>query len=149
MSPQMSVPTRPGSRTGRSVFAMLAALGLAATLGVVAIVVGGIGTVPYEAPLFPAIRRGVEGLNAMTLLLLGDFGFALGRFSKTNPLALGLAMVAPLPLAASLEMRADPTSHNLWPIEFALYGILSVVPIGGAVAGWGLRILAMRLRTTD
>jgi hypothetical protein len=114
---------------------------LAPLLGVGAIVVGGIGMLPYDAPLFPPLRRGIEGMNGVSLFLLLAVGFALGRLSIWNPVLLGLATIVPLPIIAVLDMMVDPTSHNLWPLEFFLYGVLAVIPVVGAFIGWGVRKL--------
>jgi hypothetical protein len=32
-------------------------------------------------------------------------------------------------------MIVSPKSHNLWPIEFALYGIVGLAAVGGAAVG--------------
>jgi hypothetical protein len=122
-------------------FVDLGFLMLAPLFGMGAIIVGGVGGMREDAGLFPAFTQGIEALNIVTLLLLLAIGFALGRLSLWNPVMLGLATVAPLPFIAMLEIKLDPTSHNLWPFEVILYSLLAVIPVVGAFIGWGVRKL--------
>ena len=39
------------------------------------------------------------------------------------------------PIASIAEMILYPTSHNLWPLEFFVYGILSIPAVVGALIG--------------
>ena len=89
----------------------------------------------YTAPLFPLIRSGVEGMSLLTLVLLFCAGFLVGCFGMGHPLLLGIATVALLPVAAFAEMIISSTSHNLWPLEFIIYGLISLCAVAGAFAG--------------
>src|SRR6185295_1723993 len=75
----------------------------------------------YDAPLFPLIRDAVEGVGLPQLLLLFAAGVVLGLVSTSRAWLLGIAAISALPLVAVAEMIQDPTSHNLFPIEFATY----------------------------
>src|SRR5712691_9719086 len=118
-------------------FWILFTLAVAALLGLLAIVapVWILDLRHYTAPLFPLIRSGVEGMSLLTLVLLFCAGFLVGCFGIGHPLLLGTATVALLPLAAFAEMIVSSTSHNLWPLEFIIYGLISLCAVVGAFAG--------------
>jgi integral membrane sensor domain MASE1 len=101
---------------------------------------------PYPAPLFPQIRSGVEGMSYLTFVFLFVSGLLLGLLGKGHPFLLGLATLALLPLLAIAEMVVSPTSHNLWPLEFAIYGFISLSAILGAYIG---RFIQKRVRRSD
>jgi hypothetical protein len=65
---------------------------------------------------------------------------ALGRLTRTAwPVALG--MVAPLPLAALIEILGDSTSHNLLGLEIVLIWIpVVLVAFGAAFLGRRMRL---------
>jgi hypothetical protein len=44
-----------------------------------------------------------------------------------------------LPVCTIAELIADATSHNLFPIEFAMYAVFSIPAIAAAGLGRGLR----------
>jgi hypothetical protein len=99
----------------------------------------------YSAPLFPLLRNAWELLDLLpTLVLLITLGAALGFLEPRAWPVLGISTALFFPMAATLEMLADPTSHKLWPIEFALYAALVGVP---GAAGSFLGSLAGRMRT--
>jgi len=90
----------------------------------------------YPAPLFPILRNAVEYLSKGALVWLFVAGGVAGLiFRSLNPMVVGLSMLALLPVAAVAEMMGDPTSHNLWPLEFAMYAVISLAPAAGAAAG--------------
>jgi hypothetical protein len=89
----------------------------------------------YSAPLFPLVRTGVEGMSFLTLVFLFCSGIILGCFGRGSPFLLGITTVALLPVSAIAEMIVSPTSHNLWPLEFAIYGLVSLSAIVGAFLG--------------
>jgi len=101
---------------------------------------------PYTAPLFPLIRTGVEGMSYLTFVFLFVSGLLLGFLGRGHPFFLGIATMALLPLLAIAEMVASPTSHNLWPLEFAMYGFVSLSAVLGACLG---RYLQKRVRKSD
>ena len=90
---------------------------------------------PYTTPLFPLIRTGVEGMSYITLILLFVSGLSLGLLGRGHPFLLGVATLVLLPLLAIAEIFASPTSHNLWPLEFAFYGLISLSAVLGAYIG--------------
>lgn len=90
---------------------------------------------PYPAPLFPLLRTSVEGMSILTIVFLFCSGFLVGCFGRGHPFFLGIATVALLPIAAIAEMIVSSTSHNLWPLEFAIYGFVSLSSVAGAFLG--------------
>src|SRR6266478_5815882 len=105
-------------------FWILFTFAVAALLGLLAIVapVWILDLRRYTAPLFPLIRSGVEELSLLTLVFLFCAGFLVGCFGVGHPLLLGIATVALLPVAAIAEMSVSSITHNLWPLEFLIYG---------------------------
>ena len=94
---------------------------------------------PYESPLFPLIRTGIEGLSKYSFLFLLLAGFMVKLFSDVPFWQIGPMSMALFPLAAICEMIADSSSHNMFPIEFIIYGFLSMPAIIGAYAAQVIR----------
>ena len=90
---------------------------------------------PYAAPLFPLVRTGIEGLSFLTFIFLFVSGLLLGLFGRGHPFLLGIATMGLFPLLAIAEMVVSPTSHNIWPLEFMMYGFLSLSAAVGACIG--------------
>ena len=89
----------------------------------------------YTAPLFPLLRSGVEGMSLLTLVFLFCSGFLVGCFGVGHPFLLGIATVALLPILAIAEMSVSSATHNLWLLEFVIYGIISLCAVAGAFIG--------------
>lgn len=89
----------------------------------------------YDAPLFPLVRSGVEGMSSLALTFLLLSGVLLGIVCPRHPLLLGASTMSAFPLLAIAEMSVSPTSHNLWPFEFVIYGFVSLVAVLGAFIG--------------
>jgi hypothetical protein len=86
----------------------------------------------YDSPLFPVVRNAQEHLGLWQLVLFFTVGLVLGFGSSIRALLLGAAAIILLPLAAFVEMVADPTSHNLFPFEFMFYAFYGVIVAAGA-----------------
>lgn len=128
-------------RTTSTVLAIVAA----SLLGMLAIVVPTVltpGIQRYDAPLLPLalVRTAVEGMRLPALVALVLVGGGLGVFTASPPWLLGVATMVLFPLVAIADMILDPASHNLFPIEFAMYGLLTVPPIVGAYGGRRVRL---------
>ena len=83
----------------------------------------------------------------LTLILLFASGILLGLIFSSHPLhplVFGFATMAAFPPLAIVEMAQNPFTHNLLPIEFAVYGFVSLFAVGGAYAGHALRQMARR-----
>jgi hypothetical protein len=86
----------------------------------------------YHAPLFPIVRAAVEQLSFASLAYLFAAGVAAGLiFRGLNKWLAGFSMLVGLPLASVAEILVDSTSHNLWPLEFVMYGVLMLAPVAG------------------
>ncbi len=100
-----------------------------------------------QGGLFPFIFAGVEGMSLLTLILLFASGIMLGLIfcnHPLHPLVFGFATMAAFPFLVFAEIGQNPFSHNLWPIEFAVYGFVSLFAVGGAYAGYAVRQMARR-----
>jgi len=93
----------------------------------------------YDSPLFPIVRTGVEKLSFFEVCCLAISGFILSFLNPRKPWRWGLATMSLFPILAIIEMIADSRSHNLWPMEFLMYGILTIPGILGAFAGASIR----------
>jgi len=89
---------------------------------------------PYESPLFPLIRTGIEGISIYSLSFLFLSGFIVKLFSNIPFWKIGLMSMVLFPLATICEMIADSSSHNMFPFEFIFYGIYTMPAIIGAAA---------------
>jgi hypothetical protein len=118
-------------------FTLLTNCGAAAVLGVAAVVlaVHGHAVDGRTSPLFPAVARGIEGLNGWSVIFLIVAGFILGVFGRVHPLLVGLATIPFFPMMSVADVIVDSTSHNLLPFEWAIYVFLTVPGILGAFAG--------------
>jgi hypothetical protein len=95
----------------------------------------------YDSPLFPLLRTSLEGVRGDSFLAIATVGFLGGLLCRIPALFIGLACMALFPLAAFAEIAADKTSHNLIPFELIMYGVYSIVPLGGGLLGRGVRRL--------
>jgi hypothetical protein len=116
---------------------LLSSCGSAAILGVTAVVLGVYGRAGEgnTSPLFPAVARGVEGLNWWSIVFLILAGFIPGTFGRAHPGLVGLATMALFPIMSVADVIVDPTSHNLLPFEWAVYEVLTIPGTLGAFAG--------------
>ncbi len=95
----------------------------------------------YESPLFPIVRTSVEQMGFLTFSLLFAGGLVFGLLFRRSSALCAATMLLWLPVVAIAEMVVDPTSHNLFPIEFGLYAVFSIVPMFGAWLGGQLHRL--------
>ena len=70
-----------------------------------------------------------------TVILLCLFGVTMSIFAQKNSLLLGLSSMLVFPCAALYEMSINPTSHNLWPLEFIIYAFFTIPAIAGTFIG--------------
>ncbi len=109
---------------------------------------GGIKTVYDTETLFPIFATAWE--NLAFLPALGCFlglGFLLGLAHPSRWLLLGCATIAAPPILAIFEMNVFSTSHNLWPLEFLLYGVVNSPSLLGAFLG--SRLGKMKKKITE
>jgi hypothetical protein len=99
---------------------------------------------PYESPLFPLIRTGVEGISRYSFFLLFLAGFFVKIFSELPSWKIGLASMLLFPLAAICEIIAESSSHPMFAFEIILYSIISVPSIIGAYASQALKSILLK-----
>lgn len=91
---------------------------------------------------FEAVTYAIEKQTFWTLILLFGAGLLIGwRSPRYWPLKC-CATMASFPLIAIVDMMLHPTSHNLWPFEFAIYVAETIPALAGgalAISVWGLR----------
>ena len=106
---------------------------------------------PYNSPLFPLIRTGIEGLSKYSLSFLFLSGFFVKAISKAPFWLVGIMSMFIFPLAAICEMIADSGSHNLFPLEFFLYTLFSIPSIISAFTAHSIKLILLKLKnkTTD
>jgi hypothetical protein len=89
----------------------------------------------------------IEGFQTVSYVLLFLVGVAGALTAPRRSPALAILTVAVFPLLSILEMARDPASHNLWPIEFVFYGLLSLCAVVGVgVTVWLRERLSRRSR---
>ena len=82
------------------------------------------------------VGASVDAASLPTVVLLFVAGFLAGALdTNVRAIRYGLLTIALLPVAAVIEMAVDDTSHNLWPIEFVIYVVTSLVPAVGVLVG--------------
>jgi len=86
----------------------------------------------HDAPLFPLLRTGIEGMSLWSVGFLFLTGLIGRLFVNLSGWKIGLLTIVLFPLAAICEMIVDPTSHNMFPIEFFFYGLYSIPAMVGA-----------------
>ena len=123
----------------RYVIALLTAIGLGLASVFLAVVI--LEIPPNRESMFPFL---LAEFSWLTLILLFASGIVLGVNFAIHPLMLGFATMAAFPALAFVDMAQNPYSHNLWPIEFVMYGLVSLLAVGGAYAGRALQQTADR-----
>lgn len=122
----------------QSVLVNAAVIVLAPIAGVASFLVGGLFAphFDYSDPaLSPTLRDGIEGFNLVSVACLAGVGWLGGRYSIVPALALGPLTLLLLPVLSLIEMRMYPTTHNLWPFEWMIYGVYTLLPMVGAGVG--------------
>lgn len=112
--------------------------GLAAVLGLVSIITPPLitpGIKQYDHPLWPAVVTGIEGINLLTIVLLGLSGMILGLLNPKGAWRWGAATMVPFPLFAIVDILAFLYPHQMWPFEFLMYVILTIPAILGSLVG--------------
>ena len=78
------------------------------------------------------VRAAVKHVGPWQFVLLLFTGAFLGAISTRRALVLGAAAMLLFPVLAVAEMISDPTSHNLWPLEFMMYAFYGCFVAAGA-----------------
>jgi len=93
----------------------------------------------YDAPLFPLIRTGIEGISIWSFIFLFLSGFVVKFFIELSGWKIGLLTMALFPIWILAEVIIDPTSHNLFPFEIILYSLYTIPAIIGAYISLGIQ----------
>lgn len=92
------------------------------------------------------LRDVVERMGMIHLYLLFLSGVIWALVADRPYSRWGAAsQLASFPIFAIIQMIGDPTSHNLWPLEFMIYGFLAMVALGGVKT---VELISARLGTT-
>ena len=97
---------------------------------------------------FPKLLRDVVermGMIHLYLLFLSGVGWGLvvdRPYSRWG----AASQLGSFPIFAVIQMFMDPTSHNLWALEFMIYGFLAMVALAGVKTE---ELISGRLRTTS
>ncbi|ABF39108.1 hypothetical protein Acid345_0103 [Candidatus Koribacter versatilis Ellin345] len=99
--------------------------------------------------VFVLLARSIKHFAFADLFLLFVAGFFWG-FAKGWPQGIFAAFfqIGLLPILAIGEVFKDPTSHNLWPLEFVMYGFMGGVGAFGAALGLALKSSRIGARQT-
>ncbi len=122
-------------------------VGIAAFAGILSILMPYIVTNGYKSSysdsisLFPLLSAAWEGLNPIpTSLIMVAVGACLGLIKPRYWFILGISSILLLIAVAIIEMYKNPTFHNLWPFEFALYFVFIALPtLLGAYIGFKIK----------
>jgi hypothetical protein len=97
----------------------------------------------YQSAVLPVMRDAVEGMHPHSLALLFGIGILLGTFGKGPVWLIGPSTMAAF-LSWSIIDMAMGQDHNMFPIEWFLYGVFSLCGLAGAFGGRLLRRLGTR-----
>ena len=90
-------------------------------------------------------RNPIDGMQPSSMVWLALIGLAAGVASPRFGLICAPAAMLPWVGRAIWEMGMDPTSHNLFPFEFAMYGVFAVgCSVAAWLGGWLGRLLRVR-----
>ncbi len=81
----------------------------------------------------------IDGMRIESLHFMLLSGLLLGKARPQHAWIIGLATMAAFPVIALVEVIVDPTSHNLLPLEFIGYGLMTLPGLFGALCGRALR----------
>ncbi len=93
----------------------------------------------YEAEFLPFVRDAVEGVKPYSFAILFGIGVMLGLFGRASIWLTGPATMAAMPVWSVVDMVLGG-DHNLFPIEWFIYGVFSLCGLLGGVVGRRARI---------
>lgn len=106
---------------------------------------------PTDTWIFSFFQEIVEKMNSHTFLLLALIGFLIAFFGRAPSLIIGASTMAIFPIISLLDMLAGSffgrSDHNLFPIEWFIYMLISIYGIAGAICGRIVRNFFRRLTT--
>jgi len=93
------------------------------------------------APLFPLLDAAIQRMTWVPIAALAALGLLGGLFTRLPTFLIAPASIACLPAATIAEMIVDPTSHNLFPLEFVIHFLMGVPVMLTALCGRTVRWL--------
>ena len=88
----------------------------------------------YGAAFLPFVRDTVEGMKPYSLALLFGIGVIFGLLGRAPVWLTGPATMAAFPVWSVLDMALG-NDHNLFPIEWFIYGLFSLCGLAGGFVG--------------
>lgn len=88
----------------------------------------------YDAAFLPFVRDAVEGMKPYSLGLLFGIGAIFGWAGRAPVWFTGPATMAAFPIWSVLDMALGG-DHNLFPIEWLIYGVISLLGLAGGLVG--------------
>ena len=93
----------------------------------------------YEAAFLPFVRDAVEGMKPYSLAILFGIGVIFGLLGRASVRLTGPATMAALPAWSVVDMALGG-DHNLFPIEWFMYGVFSLCGLAGGIVGRRARL---------
>lgn len=102
---------------------------------------------PYDSPVFPLLRTGIEGISIYSFGILLLSGFIVKLWSKVSSWKIGLMSMILFPFAAIIEVIIDHSSHNMFPFELIIYALMTIPAIAGAYSAQLIQRMARKKRS--
>ena len=98
-----------------------------------------LGAETGQEGFYSLLKTSIEQASGLSFLLLLLTGVVLGFLGRGSVALHGSMTMAAFPALAVVQILLDPSSHNLWPLEFVIYGLISLVAWAGVWAGRWMR----------
>jgi len=99
---------------------------------------------PSQMSFFILLRQSIDHMKFYSVGILTVIGFALGLVGRERVLILGPSVMLAFPALSAVDMLFGG-EHNLWPFEFFIYGLLSLIGLVGAALGRGVKLIFKRV----
>ena len=93
----------------------------------------------FDAAFLPFVRDAVDGVKLYSLAMLFGIGVVFGLFGRASVWLTGPATMAALPVWSFVDMVLGG-EHNLFPVEWFIYGVFSLCGLAGGVVGRRARL---------
>ncbi len=118
----------------------------AGVLGVAAVIAPAWDGPSSLGDVWDLYRVGIEKMSMATVVLVVAAGAICGILSEPSEGVMRGACVAiMLPIISVIDSVAQPTSHNLLPLELLVYLVIAVIGVIGAVLGILVKQAAWRV----
>ena len=97
----------------------------------------------HHSGFFPVVRDSIEYMEFYSVGLLFLLGLLLGLFGRGRFWIIGMCTMLAFPLWSIIDMLAGG-DHNLFPLEWLIYGIMSFVGLFGSALGRGAKVLLQK-----